>query len=186
MAAFLSIHPEIGVFLVLVVGIIGLSLITVFNGIISLRNQMDRAWSNVDVILKQRFDELPALIRILESSTQFERAMIGKVLEARTRFGAALNPEQKARASQDASIVLRNVFSIGEAFPDLKSSEDFTHIQKRLSDLEIQIADRSQVYNETITNWNTKISTFPGILFRSRMNLEERSLFPSIDSGGKA
>ena len=171
-------------FLVLVVGILGVSIVAVFNGIVSLQNQIDRAWSNIEVILKQRFDELPALIQVLESSARFERSVIEKIIEARMRYASAIDPGQKGRASRAASVALRSVFVVSEAFPDLRSSEDFLHLQKRLSELETLIADRRQVYNETITNWNTKIATFPGILFRHRMNLEEKELFPSVDSGG--
>jgi LemA protein len=179
-------QPEILFFLLLVAGIIALSLITIFNGIVSLRNQVDRAWSNIDVILKQRFDEIPALIRVLESSTHFEQAMISRILEVRTRYGSASNPEQKIRAHRDASVALKNVFAIGEAFPDLRSSADFLHLQKRLSELDTQIAGRREVYNEAVSNWNTKITTFPGILFRNRMSLEEKTLFPIVHPGGRS
>ncbi len=186
MPGFLSLHPEIALFLALVAGILVISLIAVFNGIVSLQNQVDRAWSNIDVILKQRFDEIPALIRVLESSAHFEQAMISRIIEARARYGSASNPEQKVRAHRAASVALNHVFAIREAFPDLRSSADFMHLQKRLSELDTQIAGRREVYNEAVSNWNTKITTFPGILFRSRMGLEEKELFIPLDSGGRS
>ncbi len=165
------------VFLVLVAGILVTVVISVYNGIVALKNQVDRAWANIDVILKQRYDEIPQLVQVLEQAAQYEKSVIQKVMDARSRYGSARNPDQKVKASQEMSLALSGVFAIGEAYPELKSNANFMHLQTRLSTLEEQLTDRREVYNEAVTNWNTRIAQFPEILFRSFMTLEERVLF---------
>jgi LemA protein len=98
-------------------------------------------------------------------------------MDARARYGSARSPDEKVGASQEMSLALRGVFAIGEAYPELKSNSNFTHLQNRLSALEEQLTDRREVYNEAVTNWNTRIAQFPEILFRSFMTLQERVLF---------
>jgi LemA protein len=167
----------VAVFLILVVGIFVTVVISVYNGIVALKNQVDRAWANIDVVLKQRYDEIPQLVQVLEQAAQYEKSVIQKVMDARARYGSARSPDEKVGASQEMSLALRGVFAIGEAYPELKSNSNFTHLQNRLSSLEEQLTDRREVYNEAVTNWNTRIAQFPEILFRSFMTLQERVLF---------
>ena len=165
------------VFVVLLIGVLLSVVISVYNGIVTLKNQVDRAWANIDVVLKQRFDEIPQLIQVLEQTAQYEKSVIQKVMDARSRYGSARSPDEKVSASQEMSLALRGVFAIGEAYPELKSNANFTHLQTRLSALEEQLTDRREVYNEAVTNWNTRIAQFPEVLFRGFMNLQERLLF---------
>ncbi len=165
------------VFVVLMAGILVAVVISLYNGIVTLKNQVDRAWANIDVVLKQRFDEIPQLVQVLEQAAQYEKSVIQKVMDARAHYGSARSPEQKVKASQEMSLALSGVFAIGEAYPELKSNSNFTHLQNRLSTLEEQLTDRREVYNEAVTNWNTRIAQFPELLFRSVMKLEERVLF---------
>src|SRR5271165_3844354 len=97
--------------------------ITAYNGLVSLRNQVDRAWANIDVILKERFDLIPKLISVCEQFTQYERATIEKIITARKSYGVAGSIDDKIKASTEMSQVLRGVFAIGEAYPELRSSE---------------------------------------------------------------
>ncbi|NDF15597.1 LemA family protein [bacterium] len=151
--------------------------IATFNALVSLRNQVERAWANIDVILKQRFDEIPQLIEVLEQFVQHEKSMIRTVMEARAHYGSARSPEEKAKAAGEMAVALRGVFAIGEAYPELKSNANFTQIQTRLSVLEGQLADRRETYNESVTNWNTRIAQFPDLFFASMMNAQSRELF---------
>jgi LemA protein len=167
----------IGIFFILLVGIAVATSISIYNGIVMLKNQVDRAWANIDVILKQRYDEIPQLIEVLEQTAQYEKSVIQKVMDARAQYGSARSPDEKVSASQEMSFALKGIFAIGEAYPELKSNANFTHLQNRLSALEGQLTDRREVYNEAVTNWNTRIAQFPEILFRSFMNLQERMLF---------
>lgn len=165
------------IFFLLVMFILLSTAISVYNGLIALKNQVDRAWANIDVILKQRFDEIPQLIQILEQYAQYEKSVIQKVMDARAHYGSATSPGQKIEASKELSLALKGVMAIGEAYPELKSNSNFTHIQTRLSDLENNIADRRETYNEAVTNYNTRIAQFPDVIFASMLQFKERELF---------
>ncbi len=165
------------VLIMLLLGIVVVTAISIYNGIVSLRNQVDRAWANIDVILKQRFDEIPQLIQILEQYVQYEKHIIQAVMDARSHYGAAHSSDDKIKASQEMSLALKGVFAIGENYPELKSNANFTHIQQRLSSLEDHLADRREVFNEAVTNWNTRIAQFPDVLLTGVLNLSPRDLY---------
>jgi LemA protein len=165
------------IFFLLVIFILISAAISAYNGLIALKNQVDRAWANIDVILKQRFDEIPQLIQILEQYVQYEKSVITKVMDARAHYGSAQTTGQKIAASKELSVALQGVMSIGEAYPELKSNANFTHIQNRLSELENSIADRRETYNEAVTNYNTRIAQFPDVMFASMLQFKEREMF---------
>ena len=162
-------------------GLLGLifisTAITAYNGLIALRTQVDRAWANIDVILKQRFDEIPQLVEVLEQFVQHEKSVIRTVMEARAHYGSAKNPADKAKAAGEMSMALQGIFAIGEAYPELKSTANFVQIQGRLSALEGQLADRRETYNESVTNWNTRIAQFPDMFFASMMSAQPREMY---------
>ncbi len=151
--------------------------VSAYNGLVSLRNQVDRAWANIEVILKQRFDLIPKLITICEQFTQYERSTIDKILAARKSYGNAGTVSDKIKASAEMSQVLKRVFAIGEAYPELKSSEQFIEVQKALVSMESEIADRRELYNESVTNFNTRCVQFPDVLFAGMLNYHSLSLF---------
>jgi len=162
---------------VLVGLIVLISGISMYNNLIALKNQVDLAWANIDVILKQRFDEIPSLIEVLEQAASYEKSVIEKVAEARTRYGSARNEQQKLKASQELSLALSGVFAIGEAYPDLKSNAQFTHILSRLSALEDQLSDRRESYNDGVTLWNTTITQFPEVMIAPLFAFQAKPLF---------
>lgn len=151
--------------------------INIYNGLISLRNQLERAWSNIDVILKQRFDEIPQLIQVIEQYAGYEAQVIQKLVDARSRYGNAQDVSGKIQASQEMSLALKGVFAIGEAYPDLKSNQNFNQLQTRISSLESQIADRREAYNEVVANFNTRIDQFPDIFAARLLNYQRQMLF---------
>jgi LemA protein len=157
--------------------IVLVSGISMYNKLIALKNQVDLAWANIDVILKQRFDEIPSLIEVLEQAASYEKSVIEKVAEARTRYGSARNEQQKLKASQELSLALSGVFAIGEAYPDLKSNAQFTHILSRLSALEDQLSDRRESYNDGVTLWNTTITQFPEVMIAPMFGFQAKPLF---------
>lgn len=162
---------------VLVGLIVLISGISMYNNLIALKNRADLAWANIDVILKQRFDEIPSLIEVLEQAAQYEKSVIEKVAEARTRYGGARNDRQKLEASNELSLALSGVFAIGEAYPDLKANAQFTHILNRLSGLEDQLSDRRESYNDTVTLWNTAITQFPEVFIAPMFGFQAKPLF---------
>jgi LemA protein len=162
--------------IVLAVAFVGLAIST-YNALISLQKQTERAWANIDVILKQRFDVIPQLITICEQFTTYENDTIKKLVEARTRYGQAATPGSKMQAEAQLSTALKGLIAIGEAYPVLKSSEQFLQIQHTISDLERQLADRREVYNESVTNFNTRIEQIPDVFFARSMGCKPFEFF---------
>ena len=151
--------------------------VRVYNALVELKNQVSRSWANIDVILKQRFDEIPQIVQILEQYVQYERGTIDRLVEARKHYASAHGVDQKIHASQEMSQALRGVFAIGEAYPELRSNENFMQLQTRISELENALADRREHFNETVTNFNTRIAKIPDVFFAGALGYGALSLF---------
>ncbi len=168
----------VGVVFVCVIGIVlGIMGINIYNGFISLRNQVERAWANIDVILKQRYEEIPQLVKVIEQYTGYEAGVLQQLIEARKHYGHAQSVEDKIKASQEMSFALRGVIAIGEQYPELKSNQNFIQLQNRVSQLESTIADRRELYNETVANFNTRIDQFPDVFVASLLNYKKQDLY---------
>ncbi len=159
--------------------LVGLTFVflNVYNGLVALRSQLERAWSNIDVILKQRFDEIPQLIQVIEQYAGYEAGVISKLSEARTRYGQASSVAEKIKASQELSVALSGVLAVGEAYPDLKANVNFAQLQSRISQLESTIADRRESYNETVANFNTRIDQIPDVFVARFLNYQRQEMF---------
>jgi len=163
------------VLLVLILGLV-FYVITIFNGLVSLKNNIDKAWSNIDVLLKQRFDELPKLVKVCERYMEHERETLEKVIRARNLPGATDSSDSFA-AHNAISSALKSLFAVVENYPELKADASFRQLQRRISDLEDQIADRREFFNEAVNLHNTRIEQFPDVLIAARMNLKPRRLW---------
>ena len=152
-------------------------IIKVYNGLVALNKQVDRSWANIDVILQQRFEEIGSLIKVIEQFTQYEKSVIDSLVEARTRYGRAQSVGDKIEASNGLAVALEGVFAIGENYPELKSSNNFMELQKRISSLEDSIADRREHYNDTVTNFNTRIHQIPDGIFAGFMGYRDKPLY---------
>ena len=132
-----------------------------YNGLVALRNNVDKAWANIDVLLKQRRDELPRLLDVCQGYMQYERETLTRVTEARAEFAAAATVAQKAQASSTVSMSLRQLFASAENYPQLQANQTFLRLQNRISELENEIADRREFYNDAINLFNTRIQQMP-------------------------
>ena len=164
------------VVLFVVVGFAGY-LLSLYNSLVSLKNEVVRSWSNTDVLLKQRHDELPKLIRTCEGYMQHERAIFDKLSDARNALLAAQNVAQRAEAESQLTRALGQFFAVAEAYPDLKANQSFLALQHRISDLENQIADRREFYNDVVTTFNTRIQQIPDMWVAQWMNLKPADWF---------
>lgn len=171
----------VAVFLFVIVAAFFKMGVTIYNGLVSLRAQVERAWSNIDVILKQRFDELPQLIQVVEQYASYEAGVLKEIAEARTRYGSSQSVGEKIQASNEISMALRGVFAIGEAYPELKANQQFMQLQSRISSLESTIADRRETYNDAVTNFNTRIEQFPDVFAARFLDYERQDLFEVAD-----
>ena len=159
----------LGVLLFGVLGIVGY-FIMIYNGLISLKENIKKSWSNIDVILKQRYDELPKLISVCESFAQFEKSVIDRITKARENYGQARTVSEKSQASGQVSAALSGLFAIAENYPELKSNENFMQLQGRISHLEESLADRREFYNDSVNLNNVRIEQFPDMLIARFFN----------------
>jgi LemA protein len=166
-------------------GLFGVGLATyaviLYNELIHLRNDNDRAWANIDVLLKQRHDEVPNLVAAVKGYMDHERQTLETLAQARTASLAAASIPQKARADLLMSGALRTVFAISERYPDLKASQNFLTLQKRISELEERIADRREFFNDDVNTYNTRIAQIPQVFLSRWMELKPRQLFQVND-----
>ncbi len=156
---------------------LGFMFMNIYNGLVFLRTQLERAWSNIDVILKQRYDEIPQLIQVVEQYAGYESSVLKNLVEARTRYGSARSVDEKIQASQSLSLALGGIMALGEAYPDLKSNENFLHLQKRISELENTISDRRESYNDAVANFNARIEQFPDLFAARMLNYKRQTHF---------
>ncbi|HEV2104728.1 MAG TPA: LemA family protein [Candidatus Eisenbacteria bacterium] len=160
----------------LIVGSVGYFL-SIYNGLVEMKNGIGRAWANIDVLLKQRHDELPKLVSTCEAYMQHERAVFDKLSEARGAVLQAKGVAQRADAENQVSRALGQVFAVAENYPDLKANQSFLALQQRISDLENQIADRREYYNDAVTLFNTRIEQIPASWVAGSMELQRAELF---------
>lgn len=140
-------------------------LIGTYNGLVQVRAAVKLAWSNIDVLLVQRHDELPKLVEVCKQYMQYEPGTLERVMRARAGVDAARSSGNVASlgpAERELRAGLTGLYAVAENYPDLKASEPFRHLQERISGLETAIADRREVYNDAVNTNNVRISSFPG------------------------
>jgi len=150
---------------------------TLYNGLVALRNDIDKAWANIDVLLKQRHDELPRVLDVCKGYMQYERETLQHLVEARTNYAMATTVDQKTQASSNLSASVQRLFATAENYPDLKANATFMELQKRISELENQIADRREFYNDAINLFNTRLRQMPDTLISSALGMKPRAMF---------
>lgn len=152
-------------------------VVTIFNGLVTLKNDIDKAWANIDIMLKQRHDELPKLLDVCKGYMDFERDTFQKVTQARSMYQQAVSMDQKAQADQSMTSALRGFFAVAENYPELKANNNFMRLQERITELESQIADRREFYNDSVNTFNIRIQQMPDTFVASFMNLQPRPMF---------
>lgn len=154
-------------------------MITIYNNLVSLKHNVSKAWSNIDVLLKQRHDELPKLVETCKQYMGFEQETLEKVMKARSAVSAARergDVSSLGPAETQLRLGLGNLFAVAEAYPDLKADETFRHLQQRISGLEDSIADRREFYNESVNANNVRIEQFPDVIVARMMAFTARDL----------
>ena len=157
------------------VGSVGYFL-SLYNGLVETKNNVGRAWANVDVLLKQRHDELPKLVKTCETYMQHERAVFDKLSEARAALQGARSVGERAQAEGMIGRALGSIMAVAENYPDLKADQGFRALQQRISELENQIADRREFYNDVVTLFNTRLEQIPDSWVAQGMQLQHAEL----------
>jgi LemA protein len=162
--------------LFLVVGAL-VYVVTLYNGLVAVKNNVDKAWANIDVLLKQRHDELPGLIEVCKGYMKYEGETLLRVTQARNAYSQAATVDQKVQASADVTSALARLIATAENYPDLKANTDFAHLQTRITELESEIADRREFYNDSVNTFNIRIQEMPDAILAGSMNLHPRQMF---------
>lgn len=149
--------------------LLGLAVYGVFiyNNLVRLKHLMAKAWSNIDVLLKQRHDELPKLVETCKAYMQHEQQTLERVIQARSATENARqggDVKKVGQAETQMRLGLGNLFAVAEAYPDLKANQSFQQLQARISGLENAIADRREFYNDSVNLNNVRIEQFPDVL----------------------
>ena len=151
--------------------------ILIYNGLVALKNNINQDWSNIDVLLKQRYDELPKLIKVCEGYMQHEQKTLEAVVKARSLVNSAGSDEQKLQAQNMLTDTLKSLFMVVERYPDLKADSGFRQLSNRISEIEDQIADRRELFNASVTIFNTRIEQFPDVIIARLFNFTGRTLW---------
>jgi LemA protein len=160
--------------LVLIIALVVLYTIVIYNGFIAMKNSIERDWSNIDVMLKQRYDELPKLIKVCEGYMQHEQQTLEAVVKARSAVSNAGSDNQKLAAQNALSETLKSLFMVVERYPDLKADKGFRQLSNRITELEDQIADRRELVNSAVTIYNTRLEQFPDVVIARLFNFTTR------------
>lgn len=161
------------------VAIVLVYIVIIYNNLVSLKHNVSKAWSNIDVLLKQRHDELPKLVETCRQYMKYEQETLEKVMQARSSVASAQQKGdvgQLGQAEGALRLGLGNLFALAEAYPELKADETFQHLQARITGLENAIADRREFYNESVNINNVRIEQFPDILVARMLNFKAFTL----------
>lgn len=156
-----------------------LYVVMIYNNLVRLKHNVSQAWSNIDVLLKQRHDELPKLVETCKQYMKHEREVLEKVTQARAAVGKAREAGDVAAlgaAETRMRVGLANLFAVAENYPELRANENFQHLQNRISQLEAQIADRREYYNDSVNANNVRIEQVPDAFIARAFNFGPRPL----------
>jgi len=159
-----------------VVGTIGYAL-SIYNGLVALRNNIARSWANIDVLLKQRHDELPKLVKTCEGYMRHERGVFDKLSEARAALAGAKSVAERAGAEGMLNRALGAIFAVAEAYPDLKANQNMALLQEELTSTENKVAFARQAYNDSVMGYNTARESFPTNVVAGALGFQAADLF---------
>jgi len=157
-------------------------VVSIYNQLVSLQKRVDQAKQNIDVLLKQRQDELTKLIDAAEEYMDHEEQVLVGLTEAREAAERASSPGEEAAADQQVRAALMDFEARAEAYPELRSQENLLQFQKRISEVESQISDRREFYNDAVTQYNTRIKQIPYVVVANQMGYQERELFEATEA----
>jgi len=168
----------LGLVILILVSIGGaLYVVAQYNSLVQMKNDIDKAWANIDVLLKQRHDELPKLIESCKGYMQYEQKTLQLVVEARNAYQSATTVPGKAQADGMVTGALKTLFALAENYPDLKANHNFLQLQGRITELEEKIADRREFYNDSANNYNIRSQQVPDVFIAGMLNFQPHDLF---------
>lgn len=168
-----------------VVALVILYLWSLYNGLVSLKTQIEEAWSQIDVQLKRRADLIPNLVETVKGYAKHEKTVFSEVTRARSALMSAKSLPKMAAASDMLTNAMGKLFAIAENYPQLKANENFVQLQKELSDTEDKVAYARQYFNTTVLEYNTRIRVFPNSLLASSLGFSSKDFFGATEEERK-
>ena len=164
------------ILLIIIVAII-IAIIAIYNSLVTLRQRVKNAWSQIDVQLQRRFDLIPNLVETVKGYMEHESEVLTKVTELRSSWANAKTVDEKAKLDNQLSESLKTIMAVAEGYPDLKANQNFSELQTELTNTENKISYSRQFYNDTVTRYNTKLELFPSNIIASMFNFKSEELF---------
>ena len=151
--------------------------ISIYNGLVGLKQRVNNAWSQIDVQLQRRFDLIPNLLETVKGYMKHEESVLTKVTELRTSWANASTVGEKAELNNELSGALKTIMAVSENYPDLKANQNFSELQEELQNTENKISFSRQFYNDTVTKYNTKLEVIPSNIVASLFKFQPAELF---------
>ncbi len=151
--------------------------VSVYNSLIRVKHNIEKAWKNIDVLLKQRRDELVKLMDTVKAHMRYEQNLLRELTKARTSYESAGTVAQKAEADRLMTRAFRSLFAVAENYPQISASQSFGHLEKRISELEDQISDRREFYNDSVYTYNMRIEQIPYSFIASMLGYHRKEYF---------
>ena len=152
-------------------------IISIYNGLVTSKQKVDNAWSQIDVQLQRRFDLIPNLVECVKGYMGHESDVLEKVTNLRTSWANATTTSDKMKIDNQLTESLKTIMAVSENYPDLKANENFISLQKELSGTEDKISYSRQFYNDIVTKYNTELEVFPSNIVAGMFHFEHESLF---------
>jgi LemA protein len=165
------------VLLLIIIGAVVLMAIGMYNGLITLRNRCDNAWSQVDVQLRRRYDLIPNLVETVKGYAKHESGVFERVTQARNMAANAQTVKAQGEADNMLSGALKSLFAVAEAYPDLKANQNFLMLQEELAGTESKVAYARQFYNDVVMKFNLKQQVFPSNILANMFGFKTREYF---------
>jgi len=165
--------------------LIGLWLFATYNSLVTLRNRVREAWSQIDVQLKRRSSLIPNLVEAVKGYAKHEKGVLEEVTKARTALMGAKNPGEKAAANDMLTGALKSLFAVAEAYPNLRASENFKQLQDELSDTETKVAASRQFYNTNVLDLNNSLETVPSAWVGNMFGFKKEEFFKASEQEKK-
>jgi len=165
--------------------IVGGWLLVTYNGLVTLRNRVKEAWSEIDVQLKRRSSLIPNLVETVKGYAKHEKSVFENVTKARSALMSAGSLSEKAKANDQLTGALKSLFAVAEAYPDLKASENFKALQDELSDTETKVAASRQFYNTNVLDLNNTLEQFPSSIIGNMFGFQKEAFFQASEDEKK-
>jgi len=165
--------------------IILLYVIVMYNGLVTLRNRVKEAWSDIDVQLKRRYDLIPNLVETVKGYASHEKETFDRVIQARSKAMSAQGIKEKGDAENVLSGTLKSLFALSENYPDLKASVNFLELQKELTDTEDKVQAARRFYNGNVLDFNNKLELFPTNMIAGMFGFKSSEFF-AAEEGEKS